>query len=470
MQITSVRSFEQVDQIKFAELSGDWNPIHIDPVAARRTHFGQIVHGIHIVAWVLEEFITQTELVPGKVKVAFLSPINLSEVVHVVLIQEGTDMVILVQRDTRTYATIRIQSIYQLEVAPCATPPIMYSRVPSDHYFAELNSKKGTLEAWGNPSHLKQSFPSLVRAIGACRTASLFSLSRLVGMICPGLHSIFSGFDISFIKSETFTITYQVIRHSIPNAPIRIAFTGSGVVGSLDAFVRPSPVKQLGMDVICQLVHPEEFADQIALVVGGSRGLGEVISKVVAAGGGLPIITYKVGEQDALRLQDEILATGGKCDVLNMDVLDTNSIVQKIADLSGKSPTHLYYFASPLIKPNFSPPLDKSLMELYKAYYVSAFEALCTQLSQGGVCKILYPSSVYVDAAPPGFLEYVKAKMLGEELCLDLARKYPNLIFLSERLPKMHTDQTNHLLEKQGEQPLKILLSMARKLSGVAQN
>ena len=45
------RTFTQDDQLRFAELSGDWNPVHVDPVAARRTPYGQIVHGVHAVAW-----------------------------------------------------------------------------------------------------------------------------------------------------------------------------------------------------------------------------------------------------------------------------------------------------------------------------------------------------------------------------------------------------------------------------------
>ena len=42
------RIFTLADQIAFAELSGDNNPLHLDPVVARRTLFGQpIVHGVH---------------------------------------------------------------------------------------------------------------------------------------------------------------------------------------------------------------------------------------------------------------------------------------------------------------------------------------------------------------------------------------------------------------------------------------
>ena len=48
-QILTTCSFGWVDQHRFAQLSGDRNPMHVDPVAARRTLFGRpVVHGIHM--------------------------------------------------------------------------------------------------------------------------------------------------------------------------------------------------------------------------------------------------------------------------------------------------------------------------------------------------------------------------------------------------------------------------------------
>ena len=49
MKLISDYSFSQQDQIEFAKLSGDWNPIHVDPIFARRTIYGQVVHGINII-------------------------------------------------------------------------------------------------------------------------------------------------------------------------------------------------------------------------------------------------------------------------------------------------------------------------------------------------------------------------------------------------------------------------------------
>ena len=47
---------------------------------------------------------------------------------------------------------------------------------------------------------------------------------------------------------------------------------------------------------VAHRVRPGIFAGQTALIVGGSRGLGEVTAKLIAAGGGTPIITYQAGK------------------------------------------------------------------------------------------------------------------------------------------------------------------------------
>ena len=463
MRSVMTRRFEQFDQIEFAELSGDWNPIHVDPVCARRSVYGQIVHGVNAVAWALEGLISETGIVPGKVRVAFLKPISLYEEVCAVWRLEGTETVILIQRGTQTFVSIRIQPGGQLQASACANPPTTPCHIPVDRNFSSLRGEQGILEAWGYVSFLERDFPNLVRTLGPLRTAALFSLSRLVGMICPGLHSIFSGINIAFTGSEGVRIPYRVVRHSIHNAPLRISYRGAGIEGTLDAFVRPVPASQPDIDVIRHQVEPGEFAGQTALVVGGSRGLGETLAKIIAAGGGTPIVTYNVGEQDAVRVQNEICAAGGDCDILRMDVLNMESVLQDLTANGLRPPTHLYYFASPIIRANKSPALRSKLGELYHAYYVEAFGALCRALARGKGAQIFYPSTIYIKAAPDGLMEYVNAKAAGEVLCSSLAQEYPNLTFYVERLPRMHTDQTNSILERRGVDPLGPLLAVARK-------
>ena len=46
------RVFTKSDQDMFVRLSGDYNPLHTDPVLARRLILGkQVVHGVHLLLW-----------------------------------------------------------------------------------------------------------------------------------------------------------------------------------------------------------------------------------------------------------------------------------------------------------------------------------------------------------------------------------------------------------------------------------
>src|SRR5262245_66573499 len=49
------KCFSIEEQERFARLSGDWNPMHMDPLSARRTQAGAlVVHGIHNLLWALD--------------------------------------------------------------------------------------------------------------------------------------------------------------------------------------------------------------------------------------------------------------------------------------------------------------------------------------------------------------------------------------------------------------------------------
>ncbi|MBM3265941.1 MAG: SDR family NAD(P)-dependent oxidoreductase [candidate division Zixibacteria bacterium] len=65
------------------------------------------------------------------------------------------------------------------------------------------------------------------------------------------------------------------------------------------------------MAMIGERVSWGEFSGQHALVAGGSRGLGEATAKILAAGGGTPLITCHQGTADAERVVREITETGG---------------------------------------------------------------------------------------------------------------------------------------------------------------
>ncbi len=95
-----------------------------------------------------------------------------------------------------------------------------------------------------------------------------------------------------------------------------------GVKGQVKAFLRPKPQRQAAFTDVCRQVESEEFSAQRALIVGGSRGLGEVTAKLLAAGAAEVILTYYRGKQDAQRIVEEIVSHGANADCLPLNVLE----------------------------------------------------------------------------------------------------------------------------------------------------
>src|SRR5208283_179858 len=50
--------FDDAEQERFASATGDFNPMHMDPIAARRTQAGApVVHGIHYALWAIDALV-----------------------------------------------------------------------------------------------------------------------------------------------------------------------------------------------------------------------------------------------------------------------------------------------------------------------------------------------------------------------------------------------------------------------------
>lgn len=296
------------------------------------------------------------------------------------------------------------------------------------------------------------------------------AMSRLVGMKCPGLHSLFAGIDVRLDPLRTESqLKWQVCRVSVPQAPIRVSLEGSGIVGRLDAFVRPAPAAQAGMgEVALAVANGPSFSGQTALIVGGSRGLGELTAKIVAAGGGHAIVTYLHGAADAERVVAEITSHGGCASALPMNVEHPGVAVSQLTR-DGMVPTHLYYFATPHIGGHKRGGFDVPRWQAFCKVFVEAFAAVVHSIkSAAPALQVFYPSTAFIDELPSEYAEYVAAKAAGEAVCKHMAQHISGLGMLVRRLPRMPTDQTAGLIRLQTAEPLPLMLGIARDMQALS--
>jgi 3-oxoacyl-[acyl-carrier protein] reductase len=72
---------------------------------------------------------------------------------------------------------------------------------------------------------------------------------------------------------------------------------------------------------------------RVALVTGGSRGIGRACSEVLAAQGATVVVNYVKGEAAARSVVEGIAAGGGKGDVAGFDVADTKAVDASIEEI-----------------------------------------------------------------------------------------------------------------------------------------
>ena len=67
-------------------------------------------------------------------------------------------------------------------------------------------------------------------------------------------------------------------------------------------------------------------AGRVALVTGGSRGIGRACAEMLAEQGATVIVNYVKGEAAAREVADAIVAKGGKAEIAGFDVADSKAI------------------------------------------------------------------------------------------------------------------------------------------------
>jgi NAD(P)-dependent dehydrogenase (short-subunit alcohol dehydrogenase family) len=263
-----------------------------------------------------------------------------------------------------------------------------------------------------------------------------------VGMACPGLHSLFAGLDITCdpVAEPARALAYAVSKSDARFRSLKIDVAGSSIAGRLDAFARQPPPVQPGMAEVAARVRKGAFAGQRALIVGGSRGLGEVTAKILAAGGGQPVITYRDSKREAEAIAADIAQAGERCDIIRYDALEPAA-----GQLNGIGAVDCcYYFATARIFQRKSAVYRPDRLRTFLNYYVDGFHDLCTALSHHREARIgvFFPSTSAISEQTAGVAEYAMAKAAGEILANNLNVFLPNIHVVSRRLPRILTDQT----------------------------
>jgi acyl dehydratase len=476
-RVAATRTFSADDQQAFAQLSDDRNPMHVDETAARRTQAGGCaVHGIHSVLWALDV------LAAGGVRLAeavslkadFTRFLPLDQVVELTIVAREPDRLraeLRAGRMRRVVIDVRFGSRERTVPAWAPAGAAQVPDWPAEPDFSAMGAACGSLRPPpGAEDRARALFPHACAALGVPRVVSIALMSSLVGMVVPGLHSIFSDFALELSRDGTGApgLGFEGRRIDDRFRLVTLGIWGPGLAGTLNAFARFPPVAAPSLTRAAALVRPDEFANRRALIVGGSRGIGAATAKLIAAGGGTVALTYRSGREEAEGIHEEIAGArgGDSCSIWPFDAAADPA--SQLAPVPGKF-THVYYFATSRIFVGGGAVFDRRLFDAFFDIYVAGFSAVVAWLRdrapEGGQ-NVLYPSSVAVVERPRDMTEYAMAKAAGEVLCADLMRAHRGLVITAPRLPRIMTDQTATVPPVPAADALEVMLPLLRAERG----
>ena len=303
----------------------------------------------------------------------------------------------------------------------------------------------------------------MTRVLGAERVKGLAALSALVGMIVPGMHSIFSRFDVDLTDTAAKggALKFEVRKVDDRFRIVDIAVEGSGLSGSAYAFARKPPVEQRSIGDLAVLVRGDEFAATHALIVGGTRGLGAATAKIIAAGGGRVTITRLVGEIEANEMIAEVGAA--TCAAHRFDVRDDPA--SQLGELSWDF-DQVYYFATPQLRRQKSLPFEAERFEKLFEVQVLGFARLCELLRARSkrALTIFYPSTAALDGETRGLEEVCKSKAAGEKLSAEMNDEWPEAHIVVKRLAAVLTDQTAAVKPSKLLDAVDVMLPIVREM------
>jgi NAD(P)-dependent dehydrogenase (short-subunit alcohol dehydrogenase family) len=448
------------DMELFAAASGDRNPLHVSAEYARRTPFGEpVVYGVLGALAAFAHLPEQQERRLAEVRLEFRAPLAV-DTSYAVELEEEEVRVLDLGRPLLTaevaFADRRPRLLPDAPPSARRDPSVLVEREAAGGAWSpSLPHLRRLLGQWRLPE----------RGIDEAAAAALAWASYLVGMELPGERATFWKLDLR-IGPPAGEFTAEVTRRDERVGLLEVEARLGETSASIAAFVREDSPRADPARLAELLEEAPDLAGKVALVVGGSRGLGAAVAQALALRGARVLVVYRDSSAEAERLHDgsetiePVQGDAGDA-VWCRDVLRPLVAERGGLDL-------LVCNASPAIRPL---SLDPEALDRFGRFVGESLDLVAAALAvfldeleaRGGTAVVV--SSSALETLPPDWPHYVTAKAAVEGLAAWAAAAHPGVRMLVVRPPKLLTDQMNSLLGRVGASPVEpVAAEIVRRL------
>jgi NAD(P)-dependent dehydrogenase (short-subunit alcohol dehydrogenase family) len=458
--------FSEEDTRLFSEASGDRNPLHVSMEYASRTAYGErVVFGVLGAIACLSYWQPPIgERVSG-ITLDFLRPMFL-DVNYCVksVLREGEQTFSLYDGSIPVVSMVVQLARGKVGAELCAGGPTFAVSEPMARPETSIGPGLTTSGVYAcDPARLEKLLRKMHFGADPFLAAVLCWASYNVGMELPGQSGLFRRLVLTFEAPprDVPLLQYEVsvLRKKPKLGQVVSALTlrtGQRIVaqGKHEALIRPE-ILSAGGGNFGHAFTGDEMAGRVALIIGGSRGFGSALDRVLKAQGATAIQFSRsggdtqYGNGDAsdpaqlLRLRERIIGEHGHLDLLVCNAFPA---------------IHSLWF-----EPN---TFDRIQAYLSRATALVA-APLCVFLEllneAGG--RLVVISSSAVESPVREWPQYVAAKSAVEGYARVAPLQYPRLAALIVRPPKLLTDLTNTPLGRSGaKRPEEFAVQLAKRL------
>lgn len=397
---------------KFAELSGDFNPIHLDSKEGYNSLYSdKIAHGILILFKLIKSKKLKNYFYSDKVEIfcEFLNPTFYNKRIYINSKKTSNEISYNLIQNNVHILFLRIKLSYNLYKS------FKLSISKKKNFKFDINK----LDKYNLPY------------IGIELSLILCNISNFVGSIYPGRYSILKSLSIQKnlfpdeIKFNELKIKYAKIDKRFPIINNNIKSKKHDI--NFVSLIRPSLSNNKYILPNKLLINEFKKIKENVLIIGGSSGIGRDVLDL--------FLNYSLKK-------NKIFATyflnqiSNKSSRLFISKINISEDYKKITDLVIKNNIkYIYYFASPKIY--FSDINNKDLIKSYKRIYVDIPFKILRSLKNFDL-NFFYPSTSYINKNP--FSQYSKFKIIAEKKIINYLSKKHKVNFF--RLPGIKTKQT----------------------------